>query len=211
MSDWYYMVMGEVYGPVDRQQLKQLARRGEVTQDTAVREGETGQWQTADHVEGLLEFEVQVGGEGTLDEAAVSRRRSRSFQPGSLLRPSLPQESRFLVLSIVAAVHRILGFLLLIGAGLILIGGSVMLVIALSGSSRGPAPAAFVVSAGSTFLSVFGAAATCFVVAESIRVILAIEKNTWTVTRQMADLFSYQATLHRQMEDLRRLTSDRIV
>jgi hypothetical protein len=209
MSDWYYMVMGEVYGPVDRQQLKQLARRGEVTQDTAVREGETGQWQTADHVEGLLEFEVQAGAEGTSDDTAVPRRRSRSFQPGSLLRPSLPQENRFFVLSIVAAVHRILGFLLLIGAGLILVGGCVMFVIASSSSSKAPAPAAFVVSAGSTFLTVLGAAATCLVVSESIRVILAIEKNTWTVTRQMADVFSYQASLHRQMEDLRRLTSER--
>jgi WD40 repeat protein len=36
-----------------------------------------------------------------------------------------------------------------------------------------------------------------------------LRPTPWTVTRQMADLFSYQATLHRQVEDLRRLTSER--
>ena len=207
MTNWYYMIMGETRGPVDEEDLKQLAHRGEVTPDTPVRKGEEGTpWQTADHFSWLFNVEQLL--EDTADEPASPPARLRSLNPHSLLRPPLPPENRFPVLSAIGTIYRVAGFLLfMIGVILLTIGVIVCgLLLAQLGHDSGSEAIATLVSVGIGFLWTLAGAVGCFLVSESIRVVLAIEKNTWTVTQQMADLFSYQATLHRQMEDLRRRT-----
>ena len=54
MSDqWYFQVMGQVYGPLTGQQLKQQAAAGVVQRDTLVRRGDE-KWGQAWQVKGLL-------------------------------------------------------------------------------------------------------------------------------------------------------------
>ena len=48
-----YKIMSEVYGPVDRTTLRQLAVRNDINRDTFVRRNDED-WITADQVEGLL-------------------------------------------------------------------------------------------------------------------------------------------------------------
>jgi len=203
MSNWYYMIMGEARGPVDEEDLKQLAHRGEVTPDTPVRKGEEGTpWQTADHFSWLFDVEHEI--DNTVDEPDSSPGKLRSINPRSLLRPSLPRENRFPVLSAIGTIYRVLGFLLLT-IGVIVCGFA----LAGLGHATGSQARVTLGYAGMFLLWTLGGAVGCFLVSEVIRVVLAIERNTWTVTQQMADLFSYQATLHRQMEDLRRRTAER--
>lgn len=53
-NDWFIQVMGEVQGPLNSAQIKQLARIGQIVSDTPVRRGERGNWVTADQVQGLF-------------------------------------------------------------------------------------------------------------------------------------------------------------
>jgi len=54
MSQWYYQQMGQEVGPVTAPQLKQLAKDGDITEETFVRrEGETD-WRLAHNVKGLF-------------------------------------------------------------------------------------------------------------------------------------------------------------
>ena len=56
MADqWYYQVMGEVFGPVSWSELKRLAQEGALSNDTLVRSGTEGDWIHADRVKGLLD------------------------------------------------------------------------------------------------------------------------------------------------------------
>ena len=50
---WYYKIMGEVYGPVDSETIKELAKRNAINRDTFVRQQEYD-WVTADRIEGLF-------------------------------------------------------------------------------------------------------------------------------------------------------------
>lgn len=53
MSQWYYQIHGEVYGPLSLEQLREKASLGEIQADTLVR-GEQEQWNAAAEVEGVL-------------------------------------------------------------------------------------------------------------------------------------------------------------
>ena len=59
MSDeWYFKVMGRVYGPVTGQQLKQQATTGMVQRHTLVRKDDSGKWTQAWQVNGLLNVAI---------------------------------------------------------------------------------------------------------------------------------------------------------
>lgn len=50
---WYYQVMGEIRGPVDRNDLRGFVNRNEINRDSYVRR-EQGDWITADRLDGLF-------------------------------------------------------------------------------------------------------------------------------------------------------------
>jgi len=52
--DWYYKVMGEEVGPVSTRALRKLARGGEITRDTMVKNGQNGDWISAAREEHLF-------------------------------------------------------------------------------------------------------------------------------------------------------------
>jgi hypothetical protein len=53
-SNWYYKLMGEVYGPFTASELRKKAMAGEITWDTWIKKNEDGKWVTADRVNGLF-------------------------------------------------------------------------------------------------------------------------------------------------------------
>lgn len=56
-TNWYYQIMGETFGPIDRDTLFALGAQNEIDHDTFVRkEGE--EWVTADHIAGLLNLKI---------------------------------------------------------------------------------------------------------------------------------------------------------
>jgi len=54
MTEWYYQIMGGVFGPLSWEQLKERVRSGEIEHETEVAEGPDGPWIAASHVAGLF-------------------------------------------------------------------------------------------------------------------------------------------------------------
>lgn len=54
MSQWYYQSVGKLRGPFSLDELRYLARRGQVSGRDQVRKGESGDWMPANRVPGLL-------------------------------------------------------------------------------------------------------------------------------------------------------------
>ncbi len=52
-ADWYYLVMGEVHGPITRDELNTLALSNNIGRDSFVRQAGS-EWMLADHVGGLF-------------------------------------------------------------------------------------------------------------------------------------------------------------
>lgn len=52
-GDWFYQIMGETFGPVNEEDLRKLAREGDILPETFIRAG-GGEWVTADHIGGLF-------------------------------------------------------------------------------------------------------------------------------------------------------------
>jgi hypothetical protein len=52
-ADWYYLVMGETYGPINGKALRSLAKAGDIQPDTFVRRN-GNDWVMADRVHGLF-------------------------------------------------------------------------------------------------------------------------------------------------------------
>jgi len=53
-TQWYSDVGGSVIGPLTASQLREMARRGQLTPDALVRQGQTGKWVKAGRVKGLF-------------------------------------------------------------------------------------------------------------------------------------------------------------
>ena len=52
IEKWYYQAMGEIRGPVDRNELRGLVNRNEISRESYVR-SEHEEWTTADRIDGL--------------------------------------------------------------------------------------------------------------------------------------------------------------
>jgi len=65
MADWYHQWKGEILGPMAFEELQQKADKGEIEEETLVREGMQGRWVAASQVEGLF---VVPGADGELPE-----------------------------------------------------------------------------------------------------------------------------------------------
>jgi Mg-chelatase subunit ChlD len=91
MSQWYYEANKETHGPFSLDELRYLARRGQLTRRHRVRKGESGQWFGAAGIPGLLSQSHSGGASVVSDsdhsEAAgrlagsVARFRATTLQP----------------------------------------------------------------------------------------------------------------------------------
>lgn len=72
-TQWFYMCMGEVCGPCSSLELRALAARRTVMEDSLVRKGTEGGWVPASRVKGL--FDASVGPQGTppVDAGATTK------------------------------------------------------------------------------------------------------------------------------------------
>lgn len=62
MADWYYKSKGEVIGPFSTAEFRRLARTGEITPATEIRQGETGKWALANQAQGLFQPNTRPDG-----------------------------------------------------------------------------------------------------------------------------------------------------
>jgi len=58
MTEWYYQALGSVVGPISFEELRELADRGAIGDETLVREGASGGWRPASEVADLLQEPV---------------------------------------------------------------------------------------------------------------------------------------------------------
>ena len=60
MSQWYYQVLGEVYGPIDEDELRQKIQAGQLPPDTLVASHREGPWEEAHQKFGIPRIETDA-------------------------------------------------------------------------------------------------------------------------------------------------------
>ena len=91
-SEWLYQELGKQIGPISSAELRNLAQRGAITQDTFVRKAPDGAWVPAERVQGLFAVSNRTPPPIPVFAAVETKIADSSTAPNG----SLPDDFRFL-------------------------------------------------------------------------------------------------------------------
>ena len=82
--EWYYMIMGEEYGPVTSSALKELVANNTISRDTPVRNSPDSRWHSAEQIGGLFTAPPKTSSAESMEQhPSPSVRRDRKTKERS--------------------------------------------------------------------------------------------------------------------------------